>query len=341
MKNINTTAIRHKSGELAILDQQMLPDNEVWVPVTSPQVMVEIIKKLKVRGAPLIGVSASLALAHFAKKGLTLEEYFNVSQSLREARPTAVNLMNNLDTMNAAAKSSAMDIDKIVRTAEAIFDEDVQLCEDMSQAGATLIEPGDGVLTHCNTGSLATAGLGTALGVIKQAWRNTKNIHVYVDETRPLLQGGRLTAWELQQEGVPYDIICDNMAGWLMSKGEVQKIFVGSDRIALNGDFANKIGTYSLAVLAQYHKVPFYVVAPKTTLDRECKSGEGIPIEMRRPEEVKGVFGSFGNVRWSPEKATALNPAFDVAPAELATGFVIDGKVYSYQEVQAGAFKDL
>eukprot|EP01129_Flabellula_baltica_P010392 TRINITY_DN4384_c0_g1_i3.p1 TRINITY_DN4384_c0_g1~~TRINITY_DN4384_c0_g1_i3.p1 ORF type:complete len:217 (-),score=37.64 TRINITY_DN4384_c0_g1_i3:9-659(-) len=211
------------------------------------------------------------------------------------------------------------------------------MCDKMSNYGAELIEDGDNILTHCNTGSLATMGLGTALGVIKAAWAQGKKIHVYVDETRPLLQGGRLTAYELKKEGIPYSIITDSMAAMLMKQNKIQKIFVGADRIALNGDFANKIGTYSVAVVAKYHNVKFYPVAPVSTIDFECETGESIPIEIRSDEEVHGAFGTL----WAPEGSPTYNPAFDVTPTELVTAYVLDSGVVTQEEALDGYFHDL
>jgi methylthioribose-1-phosphate isomerase len=243
------------------------------------------------------------------------------AQNLREARPTAVNLMNAVDRLadalaqpTAASRTAAL-----VAEAESIFDEDVALCAAMGQRGADLIQDGDSVLTHCNTGGLATAGIGTALGAVRRAHEQGKRIHVFVDETRPLLQGARLTAWELGKLKIPYTLICDNMAGFLMSQGKINRIFVGADRIAANGDVANKIGTYSVAVLAHHHRVPFYVVAPRTTLDAACPSGKMIPIEQRKPEEVRAGK--------SPADCAVWNPAFDVTPRELITAIVLDDRL--------------
>ncbi|MBY0316143.1 MAG: S-methyl-5-thioribose-1-phosphate isomerase, partial [Bdellovibrionales bacterium] len=223
----------------------------------------------------------------------------------------------------------------------AIFAEDVQLCQEMAKVAAEKIQPGDRILTHCNTGALATAGRGTALGAITLAHQQDKKIHVYVDETRPLLQGGRLTSWELAKAKVPYTLICDNMAGALMSMGKVDKIFVGTDRIAANGDFANKVGTYSLAVLAKYHNISMYVVAPSTTVDVRCPSGKEIPIEERKASEVRGVEGHFGAVQWAQESTPVFNPAFDVTPVDLITGMIIDDKYYSQKDLKDGALRSL
>ena len=246
----------------------------------------------------MIGVVACFSLALFSKTNSDKNAILAEEKKLRDSRPTAVNLMNMLDRM----LETDLSYDKLMTTALAIYDEDSELCDSMGLAGAELVEDGDNILTHCNAGSLATVGKGTALAVIYAAHQQGKKIHVYVDETRPLLQGGRLTAWELKNWGIPHTIICDNMAASLMAEGKIQKIFVGADRIATNGDFANKIGTYSIAVLAHYHNVPFYPVAPSTTIDQSCLDGAHIPIEMRDPAEVKGVSGSFGSVRWSSSR---------------------------------------
>jgi len=336
-------ALRYEDNQLSILDQQLLPLEEKWIAVESVCHMIDIIKALKVRGAPLIGVAAALALADELKvKKYSVKEFLHVASQMRDARPTAINLMNAVERLTNIAQSAPSDLeDKICAEATKIFHEDVELCEQMSQRGSELISDGDGVLTHCNTGGLATVGRGTALGAISCAWENKKSIHVYVDETRPLLQGARLTAWELSEMKIPHTLICDNMAGYLMSQGKVQKVLVGTDRIALNGDFANKVGTYSLAVLCHYHKVPFYVVAPSTTVDRRCMSGAQIPIEERQAFEVRGMEGSFGKVQWASQQTEVYNPAFDVTPVDLVTGIVIDGNYYPQAELKAGQLKKI
>jgi methylthioribose-1-phosphate isomerase len=223
--------------------------------------------------------------------------------------------------------------------AVAIFEEDVALCDAIAAHGAARIEHNDRILTHCNTGGLATAGAGTAIGVITRAHQQGKNIRVWVDETRPLLQGARLTAWEMEKAGIPYELICDSASAGLMAAGQVDRILVGADRIASNGDFANKVGTYTLAVLARHHAIPFYVVAPETTIDRQCSAGAAIPIEQRSADEVRGASGSFGTCMWAPEQAPVYNPAFDVTPADLVTGWILDSGVYSPADVLAGALK--
>lgn len=305
MKDLFSLALRRRSGALEILDQTLLPHEERWLSANTPDEMISHIKRLAVRGAPLIGVAAALCLSRVGKG-----EFTTAAAALRAARPTAVNLMHAIDRMLAARDPIA--------EAEAIFAEDVDLCERMATRGAAYVDSGDGILTHCNTGGLATAGVGTALGVIQKAWEQGKRFHVYVDETRPLLQGARLTAWELGKLGIPYTLICDNMAASLMAAGKIQKVFVGSDRIAANGDAANKIGTYGIAVLAKYHGVQFYVVAPSTTFDPRCESGREIPIEEREAEEVRAGK--------APRDARVWNPAFDVTPRALITSVILEDR---------------
>ena len=312
MKRMISLGLKHVDERLWVLDQTRLPHQELWISGTTPTEMVEIIQRLAIRGAPLIGVAAALVLARFAEDGAAAADWLDAAQRLRAARPTAVNLMSAVDRMIRVRSGGA----DLVGEAEAIFDEDVALCEAMAEHGSALIQDGDSILTHCNTGGLATAGIGTALGVIRRAHEQGKRLHVYVDETRPLFQGARLTAWELQKLGIPYTLICDNMAASLMGQGKVSRIFVGADRIARNGDAANKIGTYSLAVQAAYHRIPFYVVAPRTTLDEKCATGKDIPIEERAPDEVRGGH--------SPKFAPVYNPAFDVTPRTLITELILD-----------------
>jgi len=338
MRDLYSLGVRFKDGELYILDQQLLPHKEDLIRVNGVDHMVEIIQMLKVRGAPAIGISAGLALARFSKDIDQRDTVRDMALTLRASRPTAVNLMVVIDRMLAH-----LDKENFHRLFEeeaiSAFEEDIALCNSMAEYGAELVEDGDGILTHCNTGRLVTAGVGTALGVIFKAHEQGKNIHVYVDETRPLLQGARLTAWELEQAGIPYSLITDNMAAHMMKTGKIQKIFVGSDRVALNGDFANKIGTYSLSVLAKYHQIPFYPVAPYTTIDFACKSGDGIPIEEREAYEVRGVRGSFGDVCWAPTNAPVCNPAFDVSPVDNVTAFVCDKGVFTQDLLKAGALE--
>ncbi len=338
MHALQTTSLRVADNHLFILDQQALPQEKRWLSAGTVAELVGHIHALRVRGAPLIGLSASLLLALLAEQGANREQLAQALETLRAARPTAVNLMNNLDRMKQALAQDAF-VPALTTEALRLVDEDKQLCDHIAQAGSALVTPGSRLLTHCNTGGLATAGVGTALGVIALAHQQGKVANVWVDETRPLLQGGRLTAWELGELGVPYQLITDSMAASLMAKGQVDAVWVGADRIAANGDVANKIGTYSLAVLAAFHHVPFYVAAPQTTLDPQCPNGEAIPIEQRAAAEVTGVAGSFGAVQWAPENARVYNPAFDVTPATLISGWVLDSGVVTPADVANGVFQ--
>jgi methylthioribose-1-phosphate isomerase len=295
--------IRWHGDRLELLDQRLLPDQMVYVTCRSAEEVAQAIRDMVVRGAPAIGCAAAFGVV--LSKG-SREAY----EVLAKSRPTAVNLFWALERMKKA---------KDLRTeAEAIFAEDLAANRAMGKLGAELIPEGARVMTHCNTGALATAGHGTALGVIRSA--KDKKISVIANETRPYLQGARLTAWELVQEGIPCTLITDSMAGHLMSRGEVDVIVVGADRIAANGDVANKIGTYQLAVLAQRHHIPFYVAAPLSTFDPSIPDGSHIPIEERPGAEVTG----YGQIRWAPQGIAVRNPAFDVTPAELITGIICE-----------------
>lgn len=338
MQNINTTSLKVIDNQLWILDQQALPQEKVWHPCPDVDALVEHIKALRVRGAPVIGLSASLLLALLAEHGLSQSALATALETLRAARPTAVNLMNNLDRMKQALAAPEW-IPALGQEALRLIEEDRALCDRIADYGAALVTPGSRLLTHCNTGGLATAGVGTAIGVLLRAHQQGKIENVWVDETRPLLQGGRLTAWELGELGIPYHLICDSMAASLMAQGQIDAVWVGADRIAANGDIANKIGTYSLAVLAQYHRIPFYVAAPHTTHDPHCPDGGAIPIEQRAAAEVTGVSGSFGHTQWAPQDAPVYNPAFDVTPAALISGWVLDSGVITPEQVQEGIFQ--
>ncbi|RTY58547.1 S-methyl-5-thioribose-1-phosphate isomerase [Pantoea sp. YU22] len=338
MQTLRTTSLQVRDNQLWILDQQALPQQKNWLPAHDVPQLIDHIHALRVRGAPLIGLSASLLLALLAEAGASRDALAQALAVLRAARPTAVNLMNNLDRMKQALAQEDFVV-ALSHEALRLVEEDRQLCDSIAEAGSALVKPGSRLLTHCNTGGLATAGVGTALGVIARAHQQGKVASVWVDETRPLLQGGRLTAWELGELAIPYRLITDSMAASLMASGQVDAIWVGADRIAANGDVANKIGTYSLAVLAHYHQIPFYVAAPYTTLDRQCASGRDIPVEQRAASEVTGVAGSFGSVQWAPEAAAVYNPAFDVTPAALISGWVLDTGAMSPDEVKAGIFQ--
>jgi methylthioribose-1-phosphate isomerase len=295
--------IRWKGERLELLDQRLLPDQTVYVTCRTAADVARAIRDMVVRGAPAIGCAAAFGVV--LSRG-SKESY----RVLANSRPTAVNLFWALERMKKAKDLEA--------EAKAIFDEDLAANRTMGKLGAALIPKGSTVLTCCNTGALATAGHGTALGVIRSA--KAKKISVIACETRPYLQGARLTAYECVQEGIPCTLITDNMAGHLMSRGEIDVVIVGADRIAANGDTANKIGTYSLAVLAKRHGIPFYVAAPLSTFDAKISSGKKIPIEERPPEEVTGYRGA----RWAPEGIAVRNPAFDVTPAELITAIITE-----------------
>ncbi len=334
-RSVESLALRYDGRSVSVLDQSRLPQEKIWLDASAPAHLAQYIRELKVRGAPMIGVSAVICLANYALGGATESEFLTAAADLRKSRPTAVNLMNNIDQLlsyKSKTSANAYSPEHLIKTALEIFREDVELCGRIARHGASLVKMHDGILTHCNTGGLATAGVGTAFGVIREADRMGLKVHVYVDETRPLLQGGRLTSWELGELNIPYTLICDNMAAILMRQGRVQKIFVGCDRIARNGDFANKVGTYGLAVLARHHKVPFYVAGPHTTVDLNCASGAAIPIEERGALEVRGAHGAFGSVEWAPSNAQVFNPSFDVTPAELVTGWVLDSGVFTRAE---------
>lgn len=340
MKAIESLGLRYDGRRLWVLDQTQLPDREVWLEGGDPDAMLGHLQRLSVRGAPLIGVAAALSLACFAERGAAEREVRAAAERLRAARPTAVNLMAAVDRMLDAA-APHYDADRMVAEGEAVFDEDVALCEAIAARGAALIADGDAILTHCNTGGLATAGIGTALGVVRRAAERGARVHVYVDETRPLLQGARLTVWELARAGIPHTLITDGMAAILMAAGRVQRVLVGADRIARNGDVANKVGTYALAVAAHHHGVPFHPVAPWTTVDLDCPDGSRIPIEQRPPAEVRGARGSFGAVRWTLEDVPIFNPAFDVTPVALVSALVLDRGVLTREALLDGGLERL
>lgn len=336
------------SVEIEVLDQRKLPDEENWISVKHLDDMIQLIQQLAVRGAPLIGVAAAVAAAQEAflrtreGRGTRQFDHFSFRERLRDlraARPTAVNLMwavDRLDQMVAASASedSMLVANRILETAVAIFDEDVEMCRQMGEHGARLIQDGEAVLTICNTGGLATVGIGTAFAALKTAHDQGKKIHVFACETRPLLQGGRLTTWELAKCGIPHTLITDGMAATLMQQGKVHSVFTGADRVSRRGDFANKIGTYSLAVLAHYHRLPFFPVAPLSTVDFNCASGADIEVENRGAEEVRGFVRPGGGVRWAPQGVKTFNPAFDVTPVELVTKIVLNTGSFTASEFQ-------
>lgn len=328
-----------ENGQLKMIDQRLLPGRFEIVAFSDHKAVARAIKEMVVRGAPAIGAAAAfaLALAGFESASSStsdlLADLQAAAATLKSARPTAVNLAWAVERVLGAAagaggERSADEIrQRILEEAQRIADEDVEINQRMARHGAALINDGDTVIHHCNTGALATVDWGTALGVIRMAHEQGKRVHVLVDETRPRLQGARLTAWELEQYGIPYEIITDNMAGYFLKAGKVQKCFVGSDRTAANGDVANKIGTYMLALAAFDNGVPFYPVVPTSTIDLSLAHGGLIPIEERDPQEVLGL--EFMGERVAPLRAKARNIAFDVTPSRLVTAIVTEnGVVY-------------
>jgi methylthioribose-1-phosphate isomerase len=313
---------------LRLLDQRLLPGREAWLELTKAPEIALAIREMAVRGAPAIGVAAAYGAAFALRSGSPTPpaERFATARSLLAAtRPTAVNLFAALTRMAArferAAAGSEVAIEAaLVAEADAIAAEDLEACRRIGRFGAELLAGGTTVLTHCNAGALATAGYGTALGVVRAAVEAGKAIRVLAGETRPFLQGARLTAWELAHDGIPVELLTDGMAGHYLSRGAVSAVVVGADRIAANGDTANKIGTYSLAVLAKENSVPFYIAAPTTTVDLECPNGAAIPIEERPSGEVSAI----GGTRIAPEGVAYRHPAFDVTPARYITAIITD-----------------
>jgi len=315
-------------GKLRILDQSKLPWEQIFADLHDYRDVAMAIKEMKVRGAPAIGVAAAYGIAlgasgmKTANKDDFLAQLNQIMQIFAASRPTAVNLFQAIDRMKKAARGDGVaEIRKsLVNEAKRIHQEEVAATKKLSQLGAEFIKDGFTVLTHCNAGALATAGYGTALGVIRAAKEQGKKVSVFATETRPLLQGARLTTWELIQEGIPVTLITDSMAGYFMKRGEIDCVIVGADRIAANGYTANKIGTYTLAILANAHGIPFYVAAPTTTIDLSLTSGYQIPIEERSPDEVTHIRG----VSIAPEGTRAANPAFDITPPGYITAIITE-----------------
>ncbi|MCX6640110.1 MAG: S-methyl-5-thioribose-1-phosphate isomerase [bacterium] len=329
MLNFKTIEWLASDRKVRLIEQTKLPGSLEYIVTDDYRVMCDAIKRLAVRGAPAIGVAGAYGVvigalslprddfSHFAR------ELRRIMNELRSTRPTAVNLFWAIDRMErvlAANHEIAPTIQKLIAEAVSIHQEDEAMCRRIGEHGAELLHDGMTILTHCNAGSLATGGMGTALAPIYVAQEQGKKIKVFADETRPLLQGARLTSWELKQNGVDVTLICDNMAAVVMKKGWVNAVIVGSDRIAANGDVANKIGTYTVALLAKHHDVPFYVAAPTSTVDPKITSGDQIPIEERPDYEVTG----FGATRTAPEGIKTFNPAFDVTPHELVAAIITE-----------------
>jgi len=321
-------ALEWIDGRLRMLDQSELPEDQVFVNLDNYRDVVSAIKEMRVRGAPAIGVAAAYGIAlgassiEAANKDDFLTQLNQITQTFAASRPTAVNLFRAIGRMKKAAEGDDIAEMKksLINEAKRIHEEEETATKELSRLGADLLKDGCTVLTHCNAGPLATAGYGTALGVIKAAKEQGKKVSVFVTETRPLLQGARLTAWELMEEGIPVTLITDSMAGYFMRRREIDCVIVGADRIAANGHTANKIGTYSLAVLANAHGIPFYVAAPTSTIDLSLTSGYQIPIEERSPEEVTHIKG----IPIAPKGVRAANPAFDVTPHAYITAIITE-----------------
>ncbi len=321
-----------RTGHLAMIDQTRLPVELIEIECATVEGVWEAIQSLRVRGAPAIGVAAAYGvvvglqtLPVDAERSLFDGRLAEVTEYLATSRPTAVNLFWALDRMRRTAENGAEVRpsemhERLLIEAQRIEQEDRKMCAAIGRHGAELLKDGQGVLTHCNAGGLATAGEGTALSVIFAAAAEGKALHVFADETRPLLQGARLTTWELMQRGIPVTLICDSMAGWVMQEGRINAVITGADRIAANGDTCNKIGTYSVALLAKAHGIPFYIAAPSSTFDLSLASGADIPIEQRASEEITAGFGR----QTAPKGVHAYNPAFDVTPAEYVDAIVTE-----------------
>ncbi|MCL5961020.1 MAG: S-methyl-5-thioribose-1-phosphate isomerase [Chloroflexi bacterium] len=318
-------------GLVRLIDQTKLPGEWSVIKVSGYQDMARAIREMKIRGAPALGVAAAMGVALGLQGSRAqsvrelLDELGQITETLRSTRPTAVNLVWGLERVKGVAleyapKGVQAIVEAVVREAQLMGEEDEATNRKLGAYGAALIRDGDSVLTHCNAGGLATVTYGTALGVIRAAYEQGKRLHVFVDETRPRLQGARLTAWELQQLSIPATLITDNMAGYFMRKGRINLVVVGADRIAANGDVANKIGTYSVAVLAKENGIPFYVAAPFSRSEEHLASGDEIPIEERSGEEVTCIEG----VRVAPEGVAVANPAFDVTPSRYVAGIITE-----------------
>jgi len=325
--------VEWKNNKVYMIDQRILPLEEKFIEHSDYREVAKSIKDMVVRGAPAIGVSAAMGIAlgvlnmNIETTDNYEEAFKKIADTISTTRPTAVNLFWAVERMkkvfNQYKKNPALLKEKMVEEAIAIDKEDVEINKKIGANGQVLLTSGQTVLTHCNAGALATAGYGTALGVIRAAIENNKEINVVADETRPYLQGARLTVWELQQDNIPVKLITDNMAGYMMAKGLINAVIVGADRIASNGDTANKIGTYSVAILANYHKIPFYVAAPVSTIDFSLESGEQIPIEERSKDEVI----HFMNQRTARPETEVFNPAFDVTPYHLIAAIITEKNV--------------
>lgn len=325
---VSTIGLKYTERNFKILDQTQLPEKEIWLDIKNPEQMLTAIKNLSVRGAPLLAVAAALSFYDWLldNDDKPIQVKKNILNLLKYSRPTAVNLlflMEDIEKTNLQVKAVQSCLQNILK-------KEFHFCEAIANQEKTLISSGDNILTYCNTGELATLGLGTALGVIKKAFLNQKKIHVYVSETRPLNQGSRLTLWELEKYNIPSTLICDNTAASLMSEGKINKVFVGADRIAINGDTANKVGTYALAILAKYHNIPFYVVAPENTFDANCTNGAAIPIEQRLGKEVSSFWYKNQNQNQN-QNINIVNYAFDITPVSLITAIITNKEILKFK----------
>ena len=338
--------VEWKDGAVRILDQSQLPDKVEFVDCRDYETVGIAIKELWVRGAPAIGITAAMGAERGAQavKATEFDAFrkavWAIADHLAATRPTAVNLFWAIDRMKRRLETLQAEPipaikQKLIAESQAVLEEDIAMNRAMGRHGSAVIADGQTILTHCNAGALATGGYGTALGVVRAAWEEGKKIRVGADQTRPVLQGARLTVWELMQDGIPVTLITDNMAGALMRQGKIHVCIVGADRITANGDVANKIGTYSVAVLAHAHGIPFYVAAPSSTIDLSMPSGEQIPIEQRDPREVTHMRGK---VPIAPDGVEVFNPAFDVTPARLITGIITEKGIFKPGELAHAPF---
>ena len=332
MKNNEYFSIDFRNGKFLFLDQTKLPLSEEYVETDDYERIAEAIERLEVRGAPAIGITAAyglaLAVKDIAEPEIT-EKFYRAYERLKKTRPTAVNLFVALGLMQKTfeeKKSSGNVYETLLQKAAEFHRDDIDKCDKIGRNGLAVFKKKSRILTHCNTGKLATGGSGTAFSVIKKGFEKGLVEHVYADETRPLLQGSRLTAFELDRSGIPFSIQPDSSAAVLMSSGKVDFVVVGADRIALNGDTANKVGTYNLAVLCNYHNIPFYIAAPTTTIDRNIPTGADIEIEFRNKTEITSVNGN----RVVPDHYEVFSPAFDITPSHLISGIITEEKVYIF-----------
>ena len=324
MQIVDHVRLSADEQDLIILDQNQLPNRQVYLTLRHREELYKAIKELQIRGAPAIGIFAGFAMyvlaRQYPREGF-MDHFREDAAYLNSSRPTAVNLSWALRRMTQAAENSGGDLNVLRAECQAILEEDIAMCTAISEHGLSLLKEGDGVLTHCNAGPIATSKYGTAIGPILLAAEKGIRLRAFCDETRPLLQGARLTSWELSKAGVDTTLICDNMAATVMSQGKVQFCFVGCDRVAMNGDAANKIGTYGVAILAKHFGIPFYVLGPTSTIDRNCPTGKEIPVELRQEEEIRS--------RWykepmAPAEVKCYNPSFDVTDHSLISGIITE-----------------